>query len=105
MGSCLTLLASLAYSQLSDPTEPVWYTSADDSHIQNLRSQYRLTSLLFGDSRRLVTLNGQQAKEGQMVDGAKVIAIGQSSVRLIKEGVQFSIAMSDTNFKRKQNDK
>lgn len=80
-GACLVvalvLAAVAAPAQVPDPTRPP--TAAEMAQWRgqpaSIETAWRLESVLIADRRRVAVINGQRARVGERVDGARVKAI------------------------------
>lgn len=76
----LTLLATAAGQALDDPTRP--YRSAAPGTPGAAERPFELNGVLLGPNRRVAIINGELYREGDLVDGARVVRIEPRSVRL-----------------------
>ncbi len=90
-------------SGLVDPTRPDYYTGSDSSFIQQLKKRYKLSSIIVSEQRRTAVINGIYVKEGQQIGEGVVRKIDSFNVIIEAQGARFKVALSDNNFKKRQN--
>jgi MSHA biogenesis protein MshK len=88
------MLSHRASAEISDPMRPPDYRSADASKRSGpARPHFSLTSTLISPERRVAVINGRRVSVGGRVDGARVLAIGSSEVRLRAGGHTYTVRM------------
>lgn len=93
---CLTAFchAQLYAEHISDPTRPVWLQKITTSASGiNAATSWSLTSTLIASQRRLATINNKTVAIGGIVDGARVMEIMPTHVRLRKDGKEFELKL------------
>ncbi|MCR8923046.1 hypothetical protein NO559_09695 [Dasania sp. GY-MA-18] len=74
--------SSLVSSALAaDPTRPPGFGNA-----RIAKTQYHLNSVLLSDTRKVATINGRALSVGETINGATVLSITHTLVRLDKNG-------------------
>jgi hypothetical protein len=82
----LLLLSGSCYAELSDPTRPAYPVDAQPAPIY-AESEPKLTGIWISAKSRWASINGIQAKQGQIILGnIKVIKIGKNSVKINQNG-------------------
>lgn len=91
---CAVHAAIVEGEQLVDPTAPLNYSlpeaqmgTAAVSSMQPAVMSYKLSSVLVRSGDRIAVINDQRVREGETVDGARVIDISSSGVTLEVDGV------------------
>lgn len=67
----------------ADPTQPAFGVAV--AVAVDEVSEFKLNSLLIG-KQRIAVINGQRVREGEQIDGAKVISIQRQRVELMHQG-------------------
>lgn len=100
---CVALLAGVVpaaqAARLADPTRPAGYALGRGRHHVH-RPRWDLSQTLIAPDRRLAIINGRTVTEGARVDGAVVVAIRPSAVKLRRKGRTFSIKLLAGSVKR-----
>ena len=91
----LLFLISLDARAMRDPTRPANY-AADGVSVVN---GYMLNSVMISAKRKLALVNDTFVKQGDSIDGAKVIKIQSNSVILSKREHQFEVKMLGANIR------
>lgn len=93
----MSLLALVFWSEtafgaarLADPTRP---PSAVTSQTAASASHWLVSSILFSPQRRVAVVNGRLVAEGDVVEGATVVAIDSDTVVLRRHGRRFSVSL------------
>lgn len=73
--------AALAGAELPDPTRPALAVPAAGS-VEAPAGSYALSAVWIGAQRRVALINGRPVAVGDSVDGARVLAIDASGVRI-----------------------
>jgi MSHA biogenesis protein MshK len=76
----LALLATANGQALDDPTRP--YRSASPGGPGEAARPFELSGVLLAPNRRVAVINGGLYREGDLVNGARVVRIEPRSVRL-----------------------
>lgn len=88
------LVPVYAAETLLDPTRPPTdFESSEDSAEVETAGVPKLTGVKVGRGTRLAILNGTPAKEGEMVAGYEVAAIGERQVTLRHEGSEIELQL------------
>ena len=77
---------------LQDPTKPIGLPKVQAK--LKPETSYRLSYILRAEDRNLAIVNGQKVAVGDMVSGAKVLAISSDSVTLSVKGKKRVLAMN-----------
>lgn len=99
----ILLLMSLAtvQAQLDDPTRPPGYRLALPGGKKAATAiYYSLSSVRISPSRRSAVVNDRTVESGDVVNGAKVIAIYPAAVKLKKKGKTFTIRLVSQMIKK-----
>lgn len=91
----LTCLASSALA-LTDPTRPGQYQPGP------AKIQYRLESILFSQSRRVAVINGKVLAEGEKIGSARVLSIGEDTVRLQTGGKTLKLTLQRPSIRQEK---
>ena len=67
-------------TSLPDPTQPPQMSAAPATSSQVFK--HKLSSIIFSAQRRVAVVNGKVVAEGEEIDGARVLKIGQAQVWL-----------------------
>ena len=85
----------ITYAQLDDPTRPPGYRlvlpGGKTAAATSIR--FSLSSVRISSTRRTAVINDRVVEEGDKVNGAKVLAIYPSSVKLKKQNKIFTIRL------------
>ena len=76
-----TIVARVSAQTLDDPTRP-YRAPASNGPAGEARRSFELSGVLLSSSRRIAVINGELYREGDTVDGARVVRIDPRSVRL-----------------------
>jgi len=71
-------LAAPAIAEVDDPMRPS--LQAPETGSTEVATEWTLNSVLISERRRLAVVNGQVLRQGQSVDGARIIRIEPSQV-------------------------
>lgn len=93
MALSLVCINASAESLPADPTKPAFKTVLND--VSDQPQQFVVSSLITGKKQNLAVINGQRVREGDLVQGAKVIAISRKGVRLEVLGEQQFISLTN----------
>ena len=80
--------------ELIDPTRPPDIVPLSAGDLSGFGGTFVLNSILISPQRRVAIVNGVRVKEGDQVDGAEVLEIFRSGVRLKAEGETFEVRMT-----------
>lgn len=80
-GLFLLLLLAIDTQAFNDPTKPPGFSSSPVA-----RKPLVLNSLLVSKTRKVAVINGKPMSEGDVVEGAKLLKINQSSVIMAVRG-------------------
>ena len=99
---CLLGMSSFSvYAQLDDPTRPPGYRLIIPGQKKVVRERtYSLSLVQISPIRRSAVVNDRFVEVGDMINGAKVIAIYSSSVKLKKKGKVFTVELLSQNIKK-----
>ena len=90
----LPLTMKVASAQLDDPTRPPGYRLVLPSGKKIPSTNYFiLSSVRISSSRRSAIINDRTVEVGENINGAKVLAIYPSTVKLKKQGKIFSVRL------------
>lgn len=70
--------------KINDPTKPAYWGAS--SAAGGKKVSYKLNYILNADERKQAIINGQTVTEGDVVAGARVVQIGESSVVISASG-------------------
>lgn len=109
MGPAKTILLSISVSMfcvsatqaMNDPTRPPM-AKAKSSYVPSKKSQrpqWTLNSTLVSSARRTAVINDRVVSRGDRINGATVISIEPSSVRLRKKGREITLMMLKKNIR------
>ena len=94
MMMAILLSSNNVLAQLDDPTRPPGYRLVlPGGKKASAKTHFSLSSVRISKMRRLAVINERSVEKGDMVNGAKVIAIYPSSVKLSKQGKTFTIRL------------
>ena len=92
------LTQAAAWGQGFDPTRPMFLSAppkqAPVAKKTVDKSAYRLSSLLIAAQRQVAVINDKAVGVGESVAGAKVLAIAADGVRLVVDGIEFSLTLA-----------
>jgi len=80
-------------AQLDDPTRPPGYRLVLPGGKKATTVRYSLSSVRISSIRRSAIVNDRSVETGDLINGAKVIAIYPSSVKLKKQGKIFTVRL------------
>ena len=90
----LLMLSNNVLAQLDDPTRPPGYRLVlPGGKKASTKTYYSLSSVRISKMRRTAVINNRKVETGDIVNGAKVIAIYPSSVKLSKQGKTFTVRL------------
>lgn len=90
----LSLVPVTAQSQLDDPTRPPGYRLVlPGGKTATSKIHYLLSSVRISATRRSAVVNDRSVETGDIVNGAKILAIYPSVVKLKKLGKTFNIRL------------
>ena len=98
----LPFASTTVYAQLDDPTRPPGYRlvlPGGQKAVRNIR--FYLSSVRISPTRRSAIVNDRSVEQGDTVNGAKVVAIYPSTVKLEKKGEIFTIRLVSSISKKK----
>ncbi len=88
------MLSNNVLAQLDDPTRPPGYRLVlPGGKKASTKTYYSLSSVRISQMRRTAVINDRRVEAGDIVNGAKVVAIYPSSVKLTKQGKTFTIRL------------
>ena len=89
-----SLCPIVVQAQLDDPTRPPGYRLVLPGGKQAAAEiRYSLSSVRISSSRRSAVINDRSVEMGEDINGAKVIAIYPSAVKLKKQGKIFTVRL------------
>jgi hypothetical protein len=80
---------------LVDPTRPVAFVAPTGKQQQE-ENKLQLQAIFSGGGRREAVINGRAVKVGDMVDQAKILAIGPGRVSFVKNGEKGELVLLPT---------
>lgn len=80
---------------LEDPTRPSSYTYTSEENVQ-----YHLSSVFWGEVRKVAIINGQVLTEGDYIGSAKVVEIEKQRVRIDDGGVMIDLTPPSPSVKQ-----
>ena len=86
------VIAESTVQELVDPTRPVAFVAPVGQQPKTERKP-QLQAIYFGDDRREAVINGRTVKVGDVVDQAKILAIGPGRVRYTKNGKEVELVL------------
>lgn len=90
--AALLALAPAAAQEIGDPTRPTTFRTS--APVETLaQPQWRLQSTLVASQRRVAVINGRTVREGEMIDGARLLEITAAGVRLERGGQSFELTL------------
>lgn len=78
---------------LRDPMQPYRRVPAADA-AEAVARGFALSAVLISDSRRIAVINGDLRREGDEIDGARLIRIEPFSVRLRRGGEELVVPLN-----------
>lgn len=89
-----SLSPTIVQAQLDDPTRPPGYRLVlPGGKTAASATRYTVTSIRISASRRVAIVNDKSVEQGDSVNGAKVVEINPSDVKLKKKGKLFSVKL------------
>ena len=104
--SSLFILMSLSFTpvavqaQLDDPTRPPGHRLFLPGGIKATTIHFSLSSVRISSTRRSAVVNDRSVEQGDIVNGAKVVAIYPSAVKLKKQGKIFTVRLVSHTVKK-----
>jgi hypothetical protein len=91
----LALAPGYAQAQLDDPTRPPGYRLVlpGGKKAGTNGASFSLSSVFISSTKRAAVINRHTVEAGEYVDGAKVIAIEPSAVKLEHQGKIFTVRL------------
>lgn len=91
----ILLFTPIAYAQLDDPTRPPGYRLVlpGGKKLAATTIRFSLSSVRISSTRRTAVINDRMVEAGDKINGAKVIAIYPSSVKLKKQNKVFTVRL------------
>ena len=91
----LSIVPITLQAQLDDPTRPPGHRLILPSSQKSASTTvyYSLSSVRISSARRSAIVNDRSVETGDLVNGAKVVAIYPSSVKLKKQGKVFTVRL------------
>lgn len=89
----LSFTLGVAQAQLDDPTRPPGHRLLLPGGTKATTVQFSLSSVRISSTRRTAVVNSRSVEQGDFVNGAKVIAIYPSAVKLKKNGKIFTVRL------------
>jgi hypothetical protein len=77
-----------------DPMQPPGAVSPTGAVSTARGARFAVTGILIAPTRRVAFVNGKPCKEGDVVDGAEIVAIELGAVRLRENGTELVVALS-----------
>ena len=78
----LLMASQVVYAQLDDPTRPPNTVGIVASSTDETNTTWDLSSILISPQRSVAIINGTAVQAGEMLAGAKVVQIKQTTVEL-----------------------
>ena len=94
--SILTILLScLAFTAvaLDDPTQPPGFIGGGNGTGAAQLPSWVVSSILISKDRRLAVVNGKTVKRGEKVEGARVVSISPTAVKLRSSVETFTVKL------------
>ena len=89
-----SLLAFTAQAQLDDPTRPPGHRLIlPGGKKASTVASFTVSSVRLSSTRRTAIINDRSVETGDIVNGAKVVAIYPSAVKLKKQGKVFTVRL------------
>lgn len=85
--------STIVHAQLDDPTRPPGYRLVLPGGKKATTVRYSLSSVRISSTRRSAIVNDRSVEAGDLINGAKVVAIYPSSVKLKKQGKTFTVRL------------
>lgn len=91
----LSIMPITLQAQLDDPTRPPGHHlfSPSGKKSSSTPVYYSLSSVRISSARRSAIVNDRSVETGDLINGAKVVAIYPSSVKLKKQGKIFTVRL------------
>lgn len=80
-------------AQLDDPTRPPGYSLYTPGGKKKASQRFVLTAIRIAGDHRTAEINDRLVEEGSRVNGAQVVAISPTAVKLKKEGRVFILRL------------
>jgi len=80
-------------AQLDDPTRPPGYRLALPGGKKATTTYFSVSSIRLSSTQRVAIINDRTVEAGDRVNGAKVLAIYPSSVKLKRQGKIFTVRL------------
>ncbi|MCW8900471.1 MAG: general secretion pathway protein GspB [Gammaproteobacteria bacterium] len=94
LGLSLCCMPVFVQAQLDDPTRPPGHRLVlPGGKKAATATRFSLTSVRISKARRSAIVNERSVESGDMVNGAQVVAIYPSSVKLKKQGKIFTVRL------------
>lgn len=95
------LTFTAVYAQLDDPTRPPGYRLAlPGGKKAAVGTYFSLSSVRISSTRRSAIVNDRSVEPGDVVNGAKVVAIYPAAVKLKKQGKVFTVKLVSQEIKK-----
>lgn len=79
---------------IGDPTRPTpLRATAPVETVARPQQQWHLQSTLVAAQRRVAIINGRSVREGEMIDGARLVEVRAGGVRLERGGESFELTL------------
>lgn len=79
--------------ELVDPTRPLAFIGPANGGPGEAERKLQLQAVYHGESRREAVINGRTVKVGDVVDHARILAIGPGRVRYVKNGQEGELVL------------
>ena len=86
-------MSTALQAQLDDPTRPPGHRLFFPGGKKATTERFTLSSIRISSVRRSAIMNDRTVEAGDTVNGAKVVAIYSSSVKLRKQGKVFTVKL------------
>lgn len=96
----LATIPTLLLAQLDDPTRPPGFRLPLANGKKTTTNYFSLSSVRISSMRRTAVVNDRSVEAGDVVNGARVIAINPSSVQLKKQGKVFTVKLVSNIMKK-----
>ncbi|MFL0799981.1 MAG: hypothetical protein K6L80_06015 [Agarilytica sp.] len=80
---------------LVDPTRPLGYSAKGSPH-----STLKLQAIFFGDDRKEAIINGRSVKEGDSIQGKRIVKIRHDAIVIEKNGGLRTLVLRPSIFKQ-----
>lgn len=100
LAACM-LFSSQLMAQLDDPTRPPGYRLSIPGGVKSREQTFSLSSVYISAARRAAVINGKTVKKGSIINGARVIAIEPSEVKLKRDGKVISVRLLSGSISKK----